>query len=161
MLNVDVWLIQAVEEHYSGCTMGIQLLDERHGIGEVFTQFHDDGQFHLLAKHVYNLHLTLFIASVGIIRFGLECHRIDFQCIGTRLLDFLSKLGPAFALVTADTGNHRNGAHLLGRGNQLEIFTQVMVAHILFQIVYTIIISGLLVVHCFHLVQYLFFEKRF
>lgn len=59
LFDIDIGLVETVEEN-NGCgSVGIELVDESHGVGQVVAQFHDDGYVDRLFDVAQNVDVAL------------------------------------------------------------------------------------------------------
>ena len=134
-LNVDVRLVEAVEQHYCGGTVGIQLVYQSYRIGQVVTQLHDDGYLDRLLDVAQNVDVALLEGSICILYIRLQCKDIDFQCVCTSFFYFGGKFHPVGILIAVDAGYDGDIANLFAFLNQVQIFTQLMFADISYKVV--------------------------
>ena len=111
-LNVDVRLVEAVEQHYCGGAVGVQLVYQSYRIGQVVTQLHDDGYLDRLLDVAQNVDVALLETAVSILYIRLQCKDIDFQCVCTGFFYFGGKFHPVGILIAVDAGYDGDIANL-------------------------------------------------
>ena len=91
---MDIRLVESVEQYHSIGSVGIKLVDQCDGVGQIAAQFHNDGDGNLFLDTAYDIDMTLFERTVLIFFFGLQGKDVDFQCVGSCCFHGTGKVCP-------------------------------------------------------------------
>ena len=76
-VDIDVRLVESVEQYHSIGSVGIKLVDQCDGVGQIAAQFHNDGDGNLFLDTAYDIDMTLFERTALIFFFGLQGKDVD------------------------------------------------------------------------------------
>ncbi len=108
VFNIEIGRKKFIEKNQTAHSRFRQAFNHFRQIGKVTAYFQSNGNFHFFENFLNDIKIKLLLFGTILTIIGGKQKHIQFQCIGTGILDFFSKINPFVIGDAIHTGNYRN-----------------------------------------------------